>query len=421
MESTIESVFKTTAPVTYSFTESNPDVVPSKDETISNYTYRLGTLKTEGKIDCTWDDIAEFINRLYKEDHCESYYRRLYKKISTEKIAENMTPEALEDDDLPAVRFFKAVSKERIRLRDERISTARQLREESRRDELFDLFETEIKKAQPIKRASTQAITTDKALYACLSDLHYGISYATAGGVYNSDIAKERVMRYAEELIEIGKVNNCSDLYLSLMGDMISGNIHTTVRIENRENIVEQVVGVSELVSSFINELAAHFNSVFVNAVPGNHSRIDANLDNTLRGERLDNLITFYCKAKLSNIANVHFVENEFDSTVGTFTIFGKTYACVHGDMDPDPKTTAARIGNQLGRRIYCLLLGHLHVATTQFEDTVYIRNGSVCGSGDEFTMKKRLFGPPIQVCSVVSINGIEAVYPVNLQYLISR
>lgn len=406
MESTINQ-----EPISY----TSQNIAPEPDETIANYTYRLATLKLDGKIDCTWEDIANFINPLFNTNHVESYYRRLYKKVSTEKLAEGLTPEALEEDELPAVKFFKAVSRERIRLKDERTSAARQMREEGRRDELFDLFEATIEKAVPIKRAQTALKVSKRALYACLSDLHYGLAYSNTIGTYNSDVAKERVLKYADELIEIGKTNDCSDLYLSLMGDMISGNIHTTVRIENRENIVEQVVGASELVSEFIRILAGHFNNVFVNAVPGNHSRIDANLDNTLRGERLDNLITFYCKTKLENISNVRFAENEIDSTVGSFTIFGKLYACVHGDMDPDPKTSAGRISTQLGERVYCLMLGHLHVASASVEDTVIIRNGSVCGSGDEFTMKRRLFGPPIQVCCVVSDSGIDSVHPVAL------
>jgi hypothetical protein len=43
------------------------------------------------------------------------------------------------------------------------------------------------------------------------------------------------------------------------------------------------------------------------------------------------------------------------------------------------------------------------------------IRNGSVCGSGDEYTMKKRLFGYPCQVCLIVNENGIKDYIPIAL------
>ena len=68
-----------------------------------------------------------------------------------------------------------------------------------------------------------------------------------------------------------------------------------------------------------------------------------------------------------------------------------------------------------LGTKIDYMLAGHMHVADARFENTGFIRNGSVCGSGDEYTVKKRLFGPPIQVCMVVTETGVEAIYPVKL------
>lgn len=43
-----------------------------------------------------------------------------------------------------------------------------------------------------------------------------------------------------------------------------------------------------------------------------------------------------------------------------------------------------------LGTKIDYMLAGHMHVADARFENTGFIRNGSVCGSGDEYTVKKR-------------------------------
>ena len=85
-----------------------------------------------------------------------------------------------------------------------------------------------------------------------LSDIHYGIAFDSYSGKYNSAIARERVMNYADEIIRIGHINKVSNCFVSLMGDLISGVIHTTIRVENRENLIEQVVGVSELVADFL-------------------------------------------------------------------------------------------------------------------------------------------------------------------------
>lgn len=103
------------------------------------------------------------------------------------------------------------------------------------------------------------------------------------------------------------------------------------------------------------------------------------------------------------------------DSSIGSFTIYDKEYVCVHGDMDGDLKASVQRIEPLLGKKIDYMLAGHMHVADCRIENTGYIRNGSVCGSGDEYTVKKRLFGPPVQVCMIVSPSGVDAIHPVKL------
>lgn len=86
-------------------------------------------------------------------------------------------------------------------------------------------------------------------------------------------------MSYADSIIRIGKNAGAQDCYVSLMGDLISGVIHTTIRIENRENLIEQVVGVSELIAAFLQRLSTHFENVIVNSVDGNHSRVELSTD----------------------------------------------------------------------------------------------------------------------------------------------
>ena len=152
-----------------------------------------------------------------------------------------------------------------------------------------------------------------------------------------------------------------------------------------------------------------------VNSVDGNHSRVDLSADDALRAEKLDALIPWYCKTKLQLIDNVVFQDNELDSSIGNMSIFGKTYVCVHGDMDNDLKTSAQRIEQMMGNKIDYLLAAHMHIADCRIENVGFIRNGSVCGSGDEYTVKKRLFGPPVQVCMIVSKDGVEAIHPVKL------
>ena len=251
-------------------------------------------------------------------------------------------------------------------------------------------------------------------MIAMLSDIHYGLAFDNNVGKYDSELAWKRVMKYAYELIDIAERNSIYVIYVPLMGDMISGIIHQTIRIENRENLIEQIVGCSELVAAFLKELGEHF-EVHVVSVAGNHSRLDANFENALRGEKLDMLITWYCKSKLANYENVYFHDNDVDATIASFVVNNHTFVAVHGDYDADLSKTAQRVEKLISRNISYILAGHLHVPDMRFENTGYIRNGCVCGSGDDYTIKKRLFSPPYQVAMIVGDKGVESIYPISL------
>ena len=257
--------------------------------------------------------------------------------------------------------------------------------------------------------------TSERALYAMLSDIHYGLTFSSYYNNYSPEIAQRRVMAYAKRLCQIGKEQNVDTIVVALLGDLISGNIHLPIRLENRGNAISQVVGVSELISGFLYCLAQNFKEVIVTDVSGNHSRIEANPDNALRMERLDALIPWYCKAKLGNIKHIRFEENHVDPTMSILEIHGKLYVAVHGDFDQDLKASALRISQLIGKKVDYFLAGHMHIADMRIEDVGFIRNGAVVTGGDEYTSKKRLFGPAVQVALLLSDQGVDAVYPVRL------
>ena len=307
----------------------------------------------------------------------------------------------------------------KVQVRDERSALNRKIRNDARNDVLMNLFREEIKKypaaSVPKKHKPATNSEKEKAICAMLSDIHFGIAYNSSAGKYNSKIARERVMRYAEEIVDIGELHGIDRCYVSLLGDLISGNIHSVIRVENRENVVQQVVGVAELVASFLYDLSIEFAELHVNAVSGNHSRLDLNADDGLRGDKLDELIPWYCKTKLVNCKNIVWHDNEIDVTIADFDIFGINYVSVHGDYDNNLQKSAMAIERMTHKPIDYILAGHMHVPELRLETIGFVRNGSICGSGDEYTMKKRLFGYPYQVCLIVDDTGIRDYIPVAL------
>lgn len=172
---------------------------------------------------------------------------------------------------------------------------------------------------------------------------------------------------------------------------------------------------ISEIVCAFLLRLSEVFDEVTVDSVGGNHSRTDTVVENTLRDERLDDIIPWYCKNCLSDIDNVTFLDNTIESTIAVNEFFGKTYVAVHGDFDPNLKQASLRMVDIVGKPVDVFLSGHMHVFDARMENTFFVQNGCVCGSGDDYTSKKRLNAPPSQTFMICSPDGVDAIYPVRL------
>lgn len=402
------------------------------NEQQDDYLYRLGSLKEAGTIQATWPELSAMMNEVLRK-HLPpwdvSSWRKRYYKLRADPPKPQPLLERNEEGELEVEQELEPVSgedaqsiiaeakRERVMINDIRVDQNRIMRQAARAISMQELLRDAVTRFEP-PQVEIKAPDPDnpKALYAMLSDIHYGLAFNNRAGSYSPAIAWQRVLMYAKRLVEIGKQNNIDTIYVSLMGDMISGIIHSSIRLENRENIVGQITGASELVSEFLRILSTNFAQVYVNSVSGNHSRIEPSLMDSPKGERLDRIVWWFCNYRFENIPNVVFVDNELDETIGSFDIMGKTYICVHGDLDPDIRTSANRIPALLHKNMDYFLYGHMHVPDFRFEHTGFICNGSVCGSGDEYTSKKRLYSPPSQVCMIVSPNGVDAVYPVIMQ-----
>lgn len=312
----------------------------------------------------------------------------------------------------------QSIKKEKQKLFDERTALNKILRENARTEEDLSKLEFLIKNNGMTTMPQVQNICddSDNDLFIALSDFHLGIKTANYFGAYNSDIAANRLEQYLHEIIKIKELHNTENAYVFLLGDLVNGEIHFTTQLENRENVTEQVQKTAELISAFIYELSKHFNYVYVNGVAGNHSRTSFK-DQVLRGNRLDNLIPWYMKAKLAHLNNVIFIdENNYDSTIGCCTVRGHKYLLVHGDFDSFSEKGVSKLVMMLGFKPTAIFYGHLHRCS--YDDIAgvkIIRSGSFSGTYDDYTISKRLSGHPSQMVCVVNDNGIKACYPIDL------
>lgn len=249
-----------------------------------------------------------------------------------------------------------------------------------------------------------------------LNDMHYGATHDNYWGAYNSDICREMLNFYLDNIIHIAETHQSENCIVWENGDAISGYIHTSIQVTNKENTISQLMGVSELISEFLAELSKHFKTVRFVSVSGNHSRIEKNKDTALVEERLDDLIDWYLSARLQNFDNVFIdTDSRIDPTMYLIDIRGKKYCGVHGDFDGSPAKVQA-LQTMTGVQLYGVLSGHMHhnkVDTVQGVKTVMA--GSFLGV-DPYCVQKRIFGHPEQVVCVCDENGIRCHYDIPLQ-----
>lgn len=323
---------------------------------------------------------------------------------------------AISDNDTAYDVQLREIRREKQKLFDERAAFNKSNRDIARLEQDLDYLEELIKGTQYKPFDIVYHNDRDKDLIVLLSDMHIGLNVEGNFGKYNSDIAKEMLGKYLGEVVDAIELYKIQNVYVILLGDFISGNIHTTVQLQNRENVIEQIQLASEMTSDFIYNIAKHCDNVIVNSVGGNHSRLGKK-DDVLRDERLDNLVMWYAEAKLGNITNVHFeVEENIDPTIAKNTIRGKVYYSVHGDYDSFSESGVSKLVMMTGEIPSVVFYGHMH--HNSFDDInniKIIRSGSFAGTGDDYTVSKRISGKPSQVMCVVDNTGIRNFIPVDL------
>lgn len=393
-----------------------------ENENEEQFLWRLGQAKDKGLVDLSWDDIASIMNKEFREDiseyRSEAAYRKPYQQAK--RFYENGTFQDLTQElYIKELRDAKhEVRIEKQKLFDERTALNKILRESARAEEDLARLEVLIREngKTVFQNTRPETKTADNDLVVCLSDFHLGMNTNNYFGSYNSEIAEKRLQDYLQQIIDIAELHKSENVYLILLGDLLSGQIHFTTQLENRENVTQQVQKSAELISAFVYELSRHFSAVYVNGVAGNHSRTSFK-DQVLRDNRLDNLIPWYMKAKLSHVDNIKFIDDQnIDATIGCCEIRGQKYLMVHGDFDSFSESGVSKLVLMLGYKPSAIFYGHLHRCSyDSIAGVKIIRSGSFCGTSDDYTISKRLSGSASQMVCVVTDKGVRTCYPIDL------
>ena len=396
------------------------DTKPLVGQSELSYLWSIGQAKDSGNYSGTWDDIAYLMNFYYRSDESEyrtsSAYRKPYEQAK--KFYESgVFNKFSEDEYINKLNASKReAEREKVKLRDERRAWNKQNYADARAEDVLDKLSESLVSIGNIQFPSHEVhtFTSDNDMVVLLSDLHIGATFNNRFGRFDTDVAVERMAELLSNVLELQGIHNSENCYVLSLGDQISGIIHKTIQVTNRENVIEQVKIATELISNFCYNLSQHFNNVNFISVSGNHSRLTHNKDNAMHDDRLDDLISWAVGLALYNVENFHVIDNDIDTSIALFNIRGKSYVATHGDYDGFNKGDVQKLISTIREFPEAWFTGHLHtIAVDEVNEVKMIRGGSLAGSGDDYTVEKRLTGKASQLVCIVNGDGLKAYYPI--------
>lgn len=388
------------------------------EETEEQFLWKVGQMVDSGKIE-SWSSVNEIVNKELGIDEDkwrdESSFRKRYqaaKKFFDGCFSKMETSEYQKKLD----ELNRELARNTIKYRDQRRSWNKQNHGDARFEEVMDLLEERLdnfaKTEFPIH--PVPVIDGDNSMIIALSDLHIGQCFSSFFGEFNSDIAKERLQKYLNKVIEIARTNKVKNAYVCMLGDNISNSLHKTIEVSNKENVIDQLKLSIEYITSFCYELTKHFEHVYLASASGNHSRLQAK-DLAAHSERLDAFIAWDVCRVLEAQSNFHsLLHRSIDDGIAEIPVEGKSYLLIHGDFDTPNKQGYLNLSNMIGFFPDYVLCGHKHFCSYS-QETKFIQSGSLAGAGCDYTIERRLKGDPSQMVCICDKSGVIGVYPVIL------
>lgn len=399
------------------------DLHKQDGENEEQFIWRLGRAKDSGEIELSWGEIADIINKEYRNEETdyrhESAYRKPYQQAKR-YFESGVFADLTSDKYISLLRLEQQqLRKEKQKLSDERVDYQKSIREEARKESFIELIERAMAaNVEPLSYKEAAQIDSQEDMIVCLSDLHAGIEVKNWWNTYDTSILRDRLCRYIDDIKNIQNLHQCERCELVLGGDAISGLIHPNLRLQNNENVVEQIKIAITYIGEFVAALQDCFKEIRIHSVSGNHSRLSPNKEDHINGEELDALIPFCLKIKFSNNPSVVVCEDGYvDNSINSFvTRWNKLFYLVHGDKDT-PANVVKNLTLMTGTKPDAILMAHRHhnAFDTQYGVKI-IQMGCVIGT-DDHCVDLRISGEPEQCVIITSKErAVKCLYDIGLK-----
>lgn len=347
-------------------------------------------------------DYAEWSNLICGKQYSSENARKAYYIIKP--MLQNINTEIennIKDDKIITELDIKKqeLEKEKIKIKDQRRRLNELIRGQARFEQIKEDIIDCAKELEPKLLGDIIGFNhTEDSQEAvlCLSDIHYGMITSNFVNSFDGQIAKERFKKLLDKTINTCRVNyNVDKLHVLILGDLVHGLIHTQNRLSAKEDVIKQIIEVSELIAEFIDELAIQIPSVKVYLTVGNHSRVFQNKDDN-NTENFEYITKWFLLGRLKQCKNVEFIENDINDSLITFNVFDNLIVASHGDKDR-PNSVQEKLRVLFDKKPSHIILGHYHSSYEKdFNGTTVVVNGSFCGT-DDYAFEKRLFSEPYQ------------------------
>ena len=365
-----------------------------------------------------WGEIVDYLGLDYHPDNLRkgAYFVKKYNDYLNSIENNSVSNEELYEKNLKKEIEIKKMA---TKISDMRNLVNRMTKEQSRFESMLECardIAKDFNQSKPLLSNPPIIKSGDKEGLLLISDWHIGLECSNHWNKFNTEIAKERLSFLKQRVIDICLHNDVNKINVCCCGDLISGIIHNNLRLENRENVVQQSILVVEMISELLTSLSTLFKVDFYYVV-GNHERISANKNDSLDKENFGYFILEMIKYRCSNLMGLTIHENIIDDEIITFNIFDDEIVVTHGNNFGNLNTYIPKLTSMLGYVPDYVCVGHLHQHVEKtYGKTELIVNPSFSGV-DSYAKNYGLVGKVGQKLMIFSKEyGKECTYNIDVE-----
>lgn len=368
--------------------------------------------KLSGDITVDWEEIVGSLGIDVHKDTLRRWARGM--QIYDEYLRETKRKSVRQEADKETKKILE-LKQQRIMLSDEKRQVNERLRELTRVEDFFKRLENKINSDESdiVLKEIVNTKDNEKEAVLMLSDWHYGILIDNEVNKYDSSIAIDRASKLVTKVKEYCILNDVKKLNVFCLGDLISSEIRTIIKMENREDLSTQIYEVGELLAECMKDLS-EIVPLEVTFTFGNHERTGLK-DLSKDSDNFTILIEKLVEKELRGCKNVIINSSKTNSDLIYKTIKGKNFVGVHGHQENKTKVATDLQTILNGKNVDYVCMGHLHTQSNRREGMAEVFvNGSLCGT-DAYAYGKRLFSPPSQKLLIVDDYGVECIYNIQV------